>query len=182
MWNLTLDAFLTIKCGMGVSDADFCLYTRYKNKKLELAITVYVENILLLSKDDSAFPKAKEAMKKRFEMKNLGSVKWFLGSSITSRPEGTYMKKTSCKMKELRSFYITYSKFKSVPMTGGKNTKTLALSPDETPSESFPFRELIGYLLYLAVFTRPDISHAVPELALFFAYPHECHWNALKGI
>ncbi|CAK9811678.1 Copia protein [Anthophora quadrimaculata] len=46
----------------------------------------------------------------------------------------------------------------------------------------FPYRELMGCLMYLAVATRPDIAHAVSALGQF----NECygpeHWAAAKRI
>lgn len=49
-------------------------------------------------------------------------------------------------------------------------------------SEKCPYIELIGYLLYPSLCTRPDIALAVSEMARFVSSPNEAHWNAAKGI
>jgi len=36
---------------------------------------------------------------------------------------------------------------------------------EKRSNEEIPFRQLIGALMYLAVATRPDISHAVNRLS-----------------
>ncbi|XP_076383614.1 uncharacterized protein LOC143260914 [Megalopta genalis] len=48
--------------------------------------------------------------------------------------------------------------------------------------EKPPYRELIGALMYLAVATRPDISHAVSALSQFNDSFGKGHWQAAKRI
>ena len=44
------------------------------------------------------------------------------------------------------------------------------------------YREAVGSLLYLATKTRPDIAHAVQQVAQFCANPGKKHWEAIKYI
>jgi hypothetical protein len=44
------------------------------------------------------------------------------------------------------------------------------------------YQALVGSLIYLAVNTRPDISHAVGILSKFMAYPTTAHWEAAKHV
>ena len=49
--------------------------------------------------------------------------------------------------------------------------------------ENWPFRELIGGLMWMAILTRcPDISNAVRSLARYFFTPKTIHWKAALGI
>lgn len=54
---------------------------------------------------------------------------------------------------------------------------------DESPPLpiEYPFKELVGNLLYLATRSRPDISHAV-SVASRTSTPTNSHWQALKRI
>lgn len=47
---------------------------------------------------------------------------------------------------------------------------------------SFPYREAIGSLVYLATQTRPDIAHAVSVLSRYSNNPSQAHINAVKRI
>ena len=45
-----------------------------------------------------------------------------------------------------------------------------------------PYREAVGSLIYLATKTRPDIIHAVQQVAQFCEEPGLQHWFAVKRI
>lgn len=44
------------------------------------------------------------------------------------------------------------------------------------------FRELLGFLMYLSVCTRPDITFAVNQLSQFNNCYNDSHWMAAKRI
>ena len=49
-------------------------------------------------------------------------------------------------------------------------------------TESWPFREVVGGIMWLAISTRPDISNAVPSVARYYSTPKAVHWKAALGI
>ena len=51
----------------------------------------------------------------------------------------------------------------------------------EEETTSFPFRELVGSLMWLATQTRPDISNAVRAVARYCASPKLIHWRTALG-
>ena len=56
-------------------------------------------------------------------------------------------------------------------------------APDEDPlPPQYPYRALVGSLLYVGMWTRPDISFAVSQVARFQQDPTENHWHAAKHI
>ena len=48
--------------------------------------------------------------------------------------------------------------------------------------ELYPYRQMIGKLMYLAICTRPDISQAVSELSRFNANPGVKHWESVVRV
>ena len=62
----------------------------------------------------------------------------------------------------------------------------LTMSPDTPEARSemkaYPYRELIGKLLYLAIATRPDIAYVVGVLCRFVENPGLAHWYAAKRV
>ena len=53
---------------------------------------------------------------------------------------------------------------------------------ENEPDGVWPFRELVGILMWLANQTRPDISNAVRAAARFAHTPKLKHWVAARGI
>ena len=52
----------------------------------------------------------------------------------------------------------------------------------DEPNVLFPFRELIGALLWIALLTRPDIANAVRAVARYCSAPKLIHWKAARSI
>lgn len=58
-----------------------------------------------------------------------------------------------------------------------------AISPKEKEEMAkIPYRQLIGSLMHLALFTRPNIMHAVTKLSQYNTNPGKIHWNQAKHI
>jgi hypothetical protein len=61
-------------------------------------------------------------------------------------------------------------------------TNKKPLLEENAEKESFPYREAVGSLIYLAVTSRPDISYAVNQVAQHSENPNRSHWTAVKRI
>ena len=68
---------------------------------------------------------------------------------------------------------------KSIPIHF--STKLAEFNKNEAPGE-WPFRELVGSLMWLSTQTRPGISNAVRAVARYCAAPKLVHWRAALGI
>ena len=49
-------------------------------------------------------------------------------------------------------------------------------------TENWPFRELVGGLMWLAISTRPDISNAVRSIARYYSAPKAIPFKSTLGI
>ena len=58
--------------------ADTCLYTKFEGKS-ELILLVWVDNIIIGASDRNTLNVFKKALKAKFEIKELGQLKSFLG-------------------------------------------------------------------------------------------------------
>lgn len=67
----------------------------------------------------------------------------------------------------------------SCPLATG--TK-LQKGSEKNATVGFPYRELVGALMYAALGTRPDIAHAVSALGQFSNSPTLEHWIAAKRV
>lgn len=67
-------------------------------------------------------------------------------------------------------------------VTSSTDTNQPLYNFDESDDSKYPYRELIGSLMYLSVGTRPDICHAVGMASCFLESPKLVHEKAAKRI
>jgi hypothetical protein len=85
----------------------------------------------------------------------------------------------------LEEFNMTGCNPVSTPMNHAvKLTAEMSPSSDEEKARmaKVPYRQAVGKLIYLAGWTRPDISLAVSVCSRFLENPGVPHWNAVKHI
>ena len=120
-------------------------------------------------------------------MKDLGPLNFCLGIEFLEEKEKGEIKLCQRKyIKEvLRRFNMEHCKPVSTPMNiSEKLSKSMCPKNDEERKEveKLPYQNLIESLMYLAVSTRPDISHAVSALSQYNTNYGMQHWVAAKRV
>ena len=112
-------------------------------------------------------------------VKSLGELEWYEGCHyLMDRERGTLTISQQSFVEELtKKFRVT--SVQNVPLRVGL---TLEEFDEDERTESCPFRELVGGLMWLLVLTRPDISNAVRSVARYCSTPKAIHWKATHGI
>lgn len=166
-WNTRFHKFIT-SLGMEQSKSDFCLY-----KNRDTWLLVFVDDILLMGNYEPIL----NALKKEFNVKDLGNLKSYLGLEIVETKDGLEIGQSKMINMILERFQMKNCKGANTPM---ENNFTV----DETYPvvSNVPYRELIGCLLYLASTSRPDISFATSFLSRYLDKPTEQLWTAAKRI
>jgi hypothetical protein len=180
-WHLKLKDVLE-ELGYKASDADPGLYVQI-NKEHNVYVLVYVDDILVIAKDQTTANKVKTALMSVFDTRDLGDATYFLGMELVRNRQERTLKIVQRRMtEELVSKYgLKDGKIKAVPMSSStKLTKTI--EGKELDKSTYAYSELVGSLLYLAVCTRPDIAYAVGALARYMAAPSMEHWTAAKAV
>ena len=77
----------------------------------------------------------------------------------------------------MKKFRVTSTQ--SVPLRVGVKLEEF---DEAEETESWPFRELVGGLMWLVISTRPDISNAVRSVARYCSAPKAIHWKSALGI
>jgi len=115
-----------------------------------------------------------------FDMKDMGLLKYCLGIEFEQNLEKHEIKMhQQCYSKEvIKRFGMENSNTVSTPLASNeKLSKDMASSDQEESPEimDLPYQSLIGSLMYLAVCTRPDITHAVSlQFSQFSQALHLC--------
>ncbi|XP_055306569.1 uncharacterized protein LOC129570871, partial [Sitodiplosis mosellana] len=69
----------------------------------------------------------------------------------------------------------------SHPVATPVNHQQVLEAAEEASNAKFPYRQVVGSLIYLAIETRPDISFAVGYVSRFMEQPTNAHVTAVKG-
>lgn len=134
---------------------------------------VYVDDILVASRNMNNIIKSKNGLSSEFEIKDLGKAKYCLGLEVKQCTERFEFRQTGYIRALLKQYGMHECNSSSTPaeMSGRLNDtyKTNILS------DEYPYRELIGGLMYISVATRPDIANSVSRLAQHVSKPQKSH-------
>lgn len=130
---------------------------------------VYVDDILIIWKSKKRENEIKEKLSQHFTVKDLGNARYCLGIEIIRNRESIILSQTGYINEILHKFNMSSCKPVSTPLVPGSKFNDNAEEAEN--AEKFPYRELIGSLMYAAIGTRPDIAHAISVLGQFSHNP-----------
>jgi len=177
MWYATLDAFLKSQ-GFDNIDPDACLYLLMDEGEI-IIVLVYVDDLLLAASSLAAIYKIKDALHKRFEMKDLGEAKFILGLEIRrDKAFGTLKLSQS----EYAGKVLEMSGMDECNPIGTPLEVGLQLVKADESDDALPYVEAVGSVMKLMVGTRPDFAFAFGKLSRFVSCYGKEHWAAIKRV
>lgn len=171
-WFAKLAAALT-HYGFTQSYSDYSLFTLRKDK-IQLNVLVYVDDLIISGNDHETALHFKGYLSTCFHMKDLGSLKYFLGIEVARSPAGIFLCQRKYTLDIISEVGLLGSKPVSIPLEQNHN---LALANGASLADPEVYRRLVGRLIYLSV-TRPELAYCVHVLAQFMQHPREQHWEA----
>ena len=178
LWNDTIDKFM-LEHGFTRSNTDACLYWRDTALSSggvdRLFVGIFVDDIVITGSSLAAINMFKEQLSAAYSMKDMGELRYCLGMEVTTLPNGQRKISQRKYVKDmLVRFGLQNAHAEPTPMD--HNLKLTAqverLSPEVwVKSQKFPYREIVGSLMYLMICTRPDICYAVTTLSRYL----NCH-------
>ena len=166
---------------------DPCIFLK-KESADSLYIGLYVDDLQICGSNEAGVSLVKRELCAYFEMKDMGLVAYLLGLEIQMDPKSKLL--TICQAKYTKDLLVQYEldhlRPLSIPMEPStklsKSSSPLINSNEWKEMQHKPYRGLVGALMYLACASRPDISHAVGEVARFVSNPGMDHWKAVVKI
>lgn len=182
-WNKCLNEKLVNELKFNRLKTDPCVYVKSVNG-VKIIIAVYVDDILLFSKNQSAIKQVKCALSKFFDIDDIGECRHVLGLDINKSENSLSLKQRQYTVDILEKFQMSDCKAVSTPINPGEKLSGCDGNPcgkcgivDQTY-----YRSIIGSLMFLAVSSRPDIAFAVSMLSRFNNNPHVEHITAAKRV
>ena len=174
-WNTTLHNFL-IGEGFVQSLADYCVYVKHDGNVITVLI-IWVDDIIIACNSDSALSDIKNALKRKYKMKDLGVISYFLGIEFKCSENVIEMSQEKYIDKILSRFGMSDCKPKAIPCELGVSNATV---DDRDFEDVSLYREVIGSLIYLMTTTRPDLCYVVGMLSQHLAKPKVAHYAIAK--
>jgi hypothetical protein len=178
-WYSRLSAFFE-KYGLVQIEADHAVYVS-KSDPRKLFVGVYVDDLLIGSKDLEDMRKLKSALSEEFRMKDLGDVGYVLGIKITRSESSIFLSQEHYAKGLLSQFGMADCHGVMTPLETGTVLESTGQGT-ELCGENIPYREAVGSLMYLMTCTRPDLATAVSMVSRFLSAPRTNHWMAIKRI
>ncbi len=154
-WNDVLDSHLK-EMSFIQTTADPCIYRSTGGENAYLG--VYVDDIVIAAKSNKQMKEIKNKLAERFDIKDLGKLRNFLGMKIVQKPDGlVWIGQPGYTEKLLESFGMDQAKVIATPVE--TNNKLVKASDDEEMYDQQKYQSAVGSLLYLSVTAD---SHRIP--------------------
>ena len=160
------------ECGFVRSYADYSLFI-YGKGDMFMAVLVYVDDIVLASNDTQAVKDFKSYLHTCFSIKDLGTLKYFLGVEVARGPEGCHRKYALEITDECGLLGAKPDDFSI------EENHKLAMATGRILNDATRYRRLVGKLIYLTI-TMPELTYAVHILSQFMQVPKEEHMEATR--
>jgi hypothetical protein len=154
---------------------------KYVDKNTRTFVLIYVDDILIISGNQERERQIKDFLSKTFRIKDFGLAKYCLGIQIEQNENEICLSQAGYIREILKRYRMEDCKPVLTPLTVGSKLSELH-SEDDNEDTNFPFRELIGALMYVAVGTCPDVLHAVSVLSQFRNCYRKKHCTAAKRV
>ena len=134
--------------------SDYSVFTKGSKGSI-LILLVYVDDILITSNNVEAVNTFKVFLDDKFKLKDLGTLKYFLGLEVARTEKGINLCQKKFTLELLSDTGLLASKPANVPMD--QSAKFRSSMGEDVPNPSL-YRRIIGKLLYLTL-TRPNIYY-----------------------
>jgi hypothetical protein len=158
------------------TEADHAVFTRAGGDAPSI-IALYVDDITMVASDLASIDRDKEALKRSYEMTDLGELSWILGMHISRDRTAGWIAVSQEKysLEILQRFDKSDSRPVSTPALANEHLKKL----DNAEIEPKSYQSALGALMYPMLGTCPDLAYTVAALGRHAATPGADHQRAL---
>ena len=184
MWNLHIDENLASMRFIGLAD-DHGVYFKWDGVN-RVWLALCVDDIFLISHYFANVTASKKTLGVDMKVKDLGVAQFFLGIELRRRQLGMkdgdiLLVQEKYVMEILKQFNMLECKSANTPLEPIVKLTvkdSIVDDPGKARMEQYPYRQVVGKLMYLAVCTRPYICRAMSELSRFNNNPGKKHWES----
>ena len=143
----------------------------------EIIVAIYVDNLLIIGKDQRRIRRIKKRLNQQFRITNLRPCAYYLSMSITRNcsQRRLQLRQTAYIKKIIKEFNMENCKIFDIPINS--NLRLDSLPTDYNTETVFRkrYQSAVGSLMYAMLGTRPDIAFAVSVASRYAANPTDTH-------
>jgi len=159
------------------SNGEPTLYIK-QSKDMFLTVVLYVDDLIFMGNDETLVEEFKEAMKREFEMIDLGLLKFFLGIEIQQEEQGIFVSQSKYAKVILKRFRMETCNPALTPTAMGIKLCKYDFTKSVNPTL---YKSMVGSLMYLMA-TCPNIMYVVSLISRFMENPRASHLQVAKRI
>jgi hypothetical protein len=175
-WYIKLDASLA-ELGFQRGEAEHAMYTRGIGD-WRLIVGIYVDDLIITGGNSSKVKQLKLEIQDKFQMVDLGKLRFYLGLEVEQRSNGTMVSQGAYALKILKAAALAGCNPSHTPMEQCLKLSKSSTAPAVDPTE---YWRIVGALRYL-VNTRPDLAYVVGYVSRFMENPTTEHLLAVKTV
>ena len=158
--------------------ADACVFRLIECGSVVIFAVVHVDDIFAVGRKERC-DRFCEDLNRLVPINNLGELSWYAGCNFSrDRVKGTLtISQKAFAEKLVEKFGVTRSS--RVPASPSVKLEEF---DESEPEGQWPYRELVGGLMWLSNQTRPDITNATRAVARYNHAPKSVHWRAAMQV
>lgn len=181
-WNEAIHKFLISEDFMQ-SKCDPCIYHK-KTDNYEILSGIYVDDVMTTGSNDKEVQKFRKALKNRFKCSDGGILDWSLGMEIIQKSDRIIISQEQYVLQKIEEFknHLEPNVKRTIPLDPNFQHLLIEASTSKETEPMFPYRSMVGSLMYAATGTRPDIMTAVGVVSRYLASPKTIHCKMVRQI
>eukprot|EP00961_Rhodomonas_salina_P121066 1629328-Rhodomonas_salina.2 len=182
LFHDTLEAWL-VNYGFKQVNEDGTIFKLVRGSE-QILLSLFVDDGLCATNSEALYQSFLTDLQQKFDLSDQGDLSFYLGVAVDHnlRTGVTTLSQEQFVQTMLERFNMVGCKPVSTPAE--PNTHLVRGDQPQVPDKTVlsDYQRLIGGLMYLSCFTRPDISHAVNQCSKFMSNPGPSHVIAAKRI
>ena len=181
-WNEEIHKFM-ISEDFVQSKCDPCLYHK-RTDKYQIITGIYVDDVISTGSNDPEVQRFRTKLKTKFKCSEGGLLDWSLGMEITQDKNGISISQQQYVQQKLVEFeeFLEPNVKRKVPLDPNFQRLLLDAAKSTETDTKFPYRSVVGSLMYAATGSRPDIAAAVGVVSRYLGNPKLIHCNMVRQI
>jgi hypothetical protein len=170
-----LQGFEFVRC-----ESDHGIFVTIRNG-YRIYLAVYVDDLLVMGQREEDIEEVKDLLKNRYQMKDLGIARRFLGMDIDYTEDGSiklHLKQYLSVLLERHGMLDCNPV--STPMDS--SMRLIPAADGDGFADVKEYQQIVGELQFASLVARPDISCAVGTLSQFNIKPTSLHLAAAKRV